>query len=89
VLLTRPNEQEETDTICWDCVTRTSRNFDHALSNHVGGATSPYTDTERACVKYYTTKGNNMTVSMVIVIVGVAALVAVGTIMAIIATWEF
>jgi hypothetical protein len=39
-------------------------------------------------VKYYTTKGNNMTVSMVIVIVGVTALVAVGTIIAVIMTWE-
>lgn len=40
-------------------------------------------------MKYYN-KGNNiMTTSMIIVTVGVIAMLTVGTIMAIIATWEF
>ena len=55
-----------------------------------GGATSLAQIAVRgACVKYYN-KGNNiMTTSMIIVTVGVIAMLTVGTIMAIIATWEF
>jgi hypothetical protein len=32
----------------------TSRNFNHDLAHHAGGATSPCTDNARSCVKYYT-----------------------------------
>jgi hypothetical protein len=54
-----------------------------------GGATSLAQIAARgSCVKHYTLRSNNMTVSMIIVLTGLIAMVAVGTIIAVIMTGE-